>query len=787
MKMLDRKLRRDLWAMKSQVLAIAFVMAAGLSTLVMSLGVVESLSATRTAYYENYRFADVFLDLKRAPNALQHQIEEIPGVLQAETRVIVGATLDVPGMAEPATAQLVSIPEGRQPTLNRLYLREGKLVEPFRENEVVVGDAFAEAHGLKPGDTLSAIISGHKRTLEIVGIALSPEFIYAMAPGTLFPDNKRYAILWMGRDALEAAHDMDGAFNNVTLSLMHNAAEDEVIAALDELAKPYGGLGAYGREDQISDLFVRNELTQLEAMAFVAPAIFLTVAAFLLNMVLGRMISLEREQIGTMKALGVSNAEIARHYALFALMIAVLALLIGIALGIWAGRGIAEMYTEFFRFPSLEYRFPPSVLAISILVSGGAALFGAYRSIRQVVALPPAEAMRPEPPASYKALKIEKWGLTRLLTPSGRMIWRHLERRVRRSVITMFGVSIALGMLIASSFSLDAIDFILDVQFNQAEREDIGVSLIEPSSEAAFFDIRHLPGVLQAEPYRSVPVKMKFMQRTERVALMGVDPANTMHRALDIKLEPIPIARSGVMLTEKLADDLGVQPGDEVTVEVLEGRRPTRTLIVSGITQQYIGTSALMDIAALNTLMMEGRSVSGAWLAIDGSRLNAFYEQVKETPAIAGINIRQAAITSFNETMAENIVQMTIVNILFAGLIAFGVIYNTARISVSERGRELASLRVLGFSRGEISAILLGELAILVALAIPVGWVLGYGLAALMALGFETDLFRIPLVVDSSTYAKAGLVVIVAAALSALVVRRRLDRLDLVEVLKTRE
>ncbi|MFN3233255.1 MAG: ABC transporter permease [Alphaproteobacteria bacterium] len=785
--MLDKKLWRNLWAMKTQVLAIALVMAAGLATYVMSAGMFDSLQESREQYYRDYRFADVFIDVKRAPESLRRQIEAIPGVGQTMTRVVVGATLDLPGVKEPATGFIVSLPEGRQPDLNLLHLRVGRLPEPYRENEVVISDAFAEARGMKPGDTLSAIISGHKRDLIVVGVALSPEFIYWLPPGALFPDNKRYAVMWMGRDALEAAHDMDGAFNSAALRLMHDAVERDVIDAVDALTRRYGGLGAYGREDHQSDMFLRNEFEQLEVMAFIVPIIFLAVAAFLLNTVLTRMINLEREEIGTLKALGLSDREVGFHYVKFAGVIALLATVLGVGAGIWLGRGMADLYSEFFRFPTLAYRLDPAIPFNSLLVSVLAAGLGTQQAIRRVMKMRPAEAMHAEPPAKFRPVLLERLGLSALMSPAARMIWRQLERRVRRSLLTCAGIGAALGTLIASSFALDGIDFIMHVEFNESAREDFGVTLTEPLSKQALFDVASLPGVMRAEPYRAVPVKLKWGPRTERVSLLGIGHDANLHRTLDIDLQPIALPSEGVVLTETLAKMLDAKTGDVLTVAVLEGRRPTRQITVTAVVKQLVGFGAYMSLDALNRLMLEGSSVSGAWLSVDSAQVDQFYEQVKQTPAIAGIAIRSGTIQGFEETMAESMLRMTFVNIIFAGIIAFGVVYNSARISVSERGRELASMRVLGFTRGEISTILLGELAILVAFAIPLGCLMGYGLTYLIVTGLETELFRMPMIIDRSTYGWTALVVVAAAALSALVVRRRLDTLNLVEVLKTRE
>ncbi len=307
---LDRKALRDLWHLRSQALAISLILGSGVAMYVTMRSTMESLGLTRSTYYERYRFADVFASVKRAPRSLGPRIAAIPGVSRVEMRILAEVTLDIEGLAEPASGRLISIPERAVSHLNDLYLREGRYVEPGREDEVLVSEAFAEAHGFQPGDTVSAVINGRRRHLIMVGIALSPEFVYSVRPGDFFPDDKRFGIFWMGESPLADAYDMEGAFNDLSLSLMAGASADDVIERLDLLIAPYGGLGAYPRADQVSNWYLSEEFDQLRANATVVPAIFLGVAAFLLNVVLARLIGTQRDQIGALKAFGYFHWQI---------------------------------------------------------------------------------------------------------------------------------------------------------------------------------------------------------------------------------------------------------------------------------------------------------------------------------------------------------------------------------------------------------------------------------------------------------------------------------------------
>jgi len=343
---LQRKLLRDLWRLRGQVLAIALVIASGVAVLVMSLGTIEALRQTAAAFYDRSAFADVFATLKRAPEGLVRRIAEIPGVRTVETRIARFTLLDVAGFSEPVVGRIVSIPEQGEPLLNRLFLVRGRMVAPDRPDEVVLSEAFADVHGLGPGSELKALINGKQRRLRVVGLALSAEYVYAMAPGSLMPDEKRFGVLYMGREALAAAYDLDGAFDDLSLSLLRGTSPETVIARLDPLLAPYGGIGAYARKDQISNWFLMSEIEQLANMVTVLPTIFLAVAAFLTSMVLNRLIAIERSEIGLLKAFGYSNAAVGWHYAQLVIAIAGLGVLLGCGLGAWFGRGMTKMYAE---------------------------------------------------------------------------------------------------------------------------------------------------------------------------------------------------------------------------------------------------------------------------------------------------------------------------------------------------------------------------------------------------------------------------------------------------------
>jgi len=713
MRSLDLKLVRDLTHLRGQVLAIVLIVACGIASLVTMLSAYDSLNLTQQAYYQQYRFADVFVQLKRAPERLGDRIAEIPDVQQVQTRVVRDVILDVPGLKEPATGRLISVPEQRMPVLNSLHISEGRYIDPGRRDEMLLSETFANANDLEVGDTLGAVINGRWQDLRIVGLALSPEYVYEIRGTDILPDNQRFGVLWMGREALGTAFDMDGAFNDVALSLATGASEQDVMFQLDQLLEPYGGLGAYGRRDQLSHRFVSDEITSLRATAVFMPIIFLGIAAFLLNLLLARLISTQRDQIAVLKAFGYSNRDVGMHYFKLVVLVVLLGAIVGIGIGLWFGSAVTKNYANFYHFPVLAFEAGADLMIIAVGTSLVAALTGAFLSVRRAVKLPPAEAMRPEPPAEFRPTLVERLGWQQLFSPAGRIILRNLERQPVKAGLAIFGLSLAVAILVVGRSFGDAIDYIVEVQFHQIQQEDITLAFTEPLSGSARYDLQQLPGVMRVEPFRAVPARLRFQQRTYLGGLTGLPTDGHLRRLMNQQLETVTLPQSGVILTTKLAEILDVEPGDQLTVEVLEGARPTREVPVVGLVDELIGVGAYMNIRALNNLMREGPTVSGAYLAIDIRQLDSIYTELKQTPAVASVSLRENTIQQFQETIADSMAIFNIVLLIFACIIAFGVVYNAARIALSERGRELATLRIIGFTRREVAFILLGEQAVL--------------------------------------------------------------------------
>jgi len=782
MRALNRKLFRDLWAVRGQVIAISFVLAGGIATYVMAASTLDSLQRTQARLYREFRFPELFAGLKRAPDSVAARVAAIPGIATVETRVVAPANIELAGYGQPVSGQVVGLPRG-QGQFNLLHLHAGRLPEPGRDREALVSDGFAKAHKLQPGFSLQVTINGRKQRLDVVGVASTPEFIYQLAPGSIVPDFKTYCVVWMNAAPLEGSFNMTGAFNQLAATLQRGTRVEDAVQAVDHILRQYGGLGAHGRKDQISHRYLSEEFKQLTIMATMFPVIFLSVAAFLLNVVVGRLMATQRSQIATLKAFGYTTASIVWHFLKFTTVIVVIGTALGIAGGAWMGGGLSRLYMDVYRFPYLDYSIGAGVLLVSFAVSITAAATGTLFAVIKAAGESPAVAMQPANPGRYRRSLFEnKW-----LSQPTRMIVRNIERRPVKSLLSIGGVAMSTAILILGGFWGDAVDYMVFVQLRRAQLDDITVTFFGPVSTRALYSLMSLPGVTYAEPTRSVAARFRFEQRTYRTALQGMEAEGKLRRLLNTNLERVELPPEGILLTDHLATMLGVRPGQRLTVELLEGSRAVREVVVAGVVSEYIGVSAYMRRDALNRFLREGDSATGAFLAVDSQSIPELYRRLKTIPAVAGTAARAQALQSFYETLAAQMLTFALFNTLLASTIAIGVVYNTVRISLSERSRELASLRVLGYTRGEVAYILLGELTVLVFLAIPLGLLMGHGLAYFMATTAQTELFRVPFVIEPSTYALAALVVALATVVSAFLVGRKINHLDLVEVLKARE
>ncbi|MCW8398960.1 ABC transporter permease [Legionella sp. PATHC038] len=781
---LNKKLWRDVITLKSQIITIALVVCSGVSVLIASVNTYVSLKNAQQEFYSNYHFADVFASLKRAPNYLEKRITEISGVAQVETRIVEDVVLDLPWMPEPAVGRFISISDKHTSGLNQLFLRQGRLPDANRQDEILVNESFAKSHNLKPGDSIFALLNGYREKLKIVGIVLSPEYVYAIRGEDLLPDNRHFGVFWMSRKALSAAFGMEDAFNDINIKLAPNASEQYVMTQLERIFHSYGLTISYTRKDQISDRFVTNEIKQQKIIATYIPPVFLIVAAFLLNLVIGRMISKERGQIATLKALGYRDLAIAYHYIKIILVIIFIGALGGVSLGAWFGNLMTHLYTEYFIFPKFPYIFSYLAAIIGVLICFLAAMLGALRAIHQVISLMPAVAMKPPIPMMYRATMIEKIKFFSRLPSSVKMVYRYIFRHFLRTILTCVGIALAMAIVILGLFWQDAISYLINTQFIMAQREHAVVSFVNPINKIALMELNQIIGITNSEGYRIVPTRFTYQHRSELSSLFGISESAKLKVLLDKNLHRMTIPKHAVLISEGLAERLHLAVGDRLDIELLEGNKAKTQLKVQGIINDYVGMFAYIEIETLNRLLNEDWLINSAAITVDTKHVKNLYKEVKEIPKIGTITFKTSIIKTFEETFAKHILVFTTILASFAIIIAVSVVYNNASITLAERARELTTLQVLGFTQGEVSTLLFLNHLFEIILSTPLGLIIGYFLSWSILQLMQTDWFKIPFVIEPRTYIISIMVIFFSSLISFYIIQRKAGHLNLTSVLK---
>lgn len=790
MKVLDKKLIRTLWWSRGQSIAVAMVVLSGTACYIAIASAHSNLVLTRDSYYDQYRFADFEIQLERAPLTAVFKIESLPGVRQARGRIVEDVNLDLEGEDEPRIGRIVSMPNHDADVLNDIILMEGRYFSEGKQNEVILSQRFAQENGLEIGDSIEASIDNKKHTLRVIGTALSPEYVYTIrSVQELVPNFERFGILWVKQDFAETALDMNEACNNIVGSVENPEELDALLDKAEDILDSYGVFAKVKREDQISNRFISDEIKGLEVTAKIIPGLFQGIAALILLVLLNRMVRKERTEIGLLKAYGYSNFAVAFYYIKYALVLSLAGCLGGFIIGQWLAGGMIKMYVEFYNFPILRSRVYPEVLARSVAIGVVFAAFGALSAAVRAARIQPAESMRPEAPKYAHRTLFERIPLLwRTLSFTWKMIARNISRNAFRATLNAFGVMISSGLLITGFFMLDAMDYMLHFQFEQVQREDVKVNFESERGKDALYEAMRFNHVRYAEPLLQYPFEITHGWHKKDIAIIGLPNGAELQKLVNADEEPVPVGEEGLVLSKRLAQDLNVGVGAVMRVKPLMGRiEKERDLVVSKVVEQYLGASAYMNINALSRVLDENFAMNAVLLRTDRGMEATLNKQLKDVPGVAAVEVKSESLKGLQNTIEQSAQISNTMMIGFAAIIAFAIIYNITSISLAERQRELASLRVLGFSREEVGRILYHENFALGFLGLILGIPFGIGICRLLVNAYDNELYRLPFHISNSTYVTATVCSIIFVVIANLAVRHKINRLDMVEVLKERE
>lgn len=782
---LKKKLIRELMHLKLQVFSIAMVVGIGVAVMFGFSSTYESLKTSRDVFYKASNFSDIFINTKKAPNAVSKQLEQLDGVVRVETRLEFDALLSLPDMVEPAVGHFISIPDGRQPEMNRISLLQGRLPTELSTNEIVVSEGFFKAREFRLGDIFLASLNGKQRELKIVGVGVTPEHVIALQPGAPMPDDNHFSLIWINESVLKASYDMRAAFNSAVVKASPGVLTDVGISKIDTILDRYGGVGAYGRDKQGSYVYVREELKQLQVQAMTIPIVFFLVAAFLLNVVMSRMIRSQRGEIATLKALGFYNVEISAFYYQISLAIVGLGAVFGLLLGAWIGSTMIQLYGEYYHFPTLNYDFSMTHFLTALLVSFATAAIGVYSSLAKIFKLSSAEAMRPPAPYNFHHSLVERSAWFQALGIRNRMMLRGILSFPGKSLMTGLGLCFSVVILISGLFWSDSMDFLLLAQYSFAQKETGSIQLTHALDSKAVFEVSRLPGVIEAEGYRNTPVKVIYRSNEQKTVMKGLPKDAKLMGLINERLQELPMPERGILISRILADQLGVEVGDTVDVEVTEGRKPQFSLRVEKIFEGLMNTELLTSRKVLAEIMKTDDLVDQI-LFRSYSDPTVLYAKLKEMPHVLSISYRDSVISFFRDNAAKFILVFAFILSMFAGAIGFGVAFNSMRVALAERDWELSTLQILGFTTYEVFQLIMGEIFSLLVAFLPIGWLLGYLMSGAYIKAMTMESFRIPFVIEPSTFFVATLILVLSTVLSGALIYKIISGSDMVATLKSR-
>jgi len=787
-RMLTRKLGRDIRQTAGQFAAVTAVVACAMVVFVSLRLAYGSLVWTRDSYYERHHFADFFVHLEKAPESALREVESIPGVWRVRGRIVKDVPLKVRGNDGAVVGRIISMPDRRDDLINDIYISSGSYFPGAAATEVIVSDRFCEANGLRVGDSIEATINERREALRIVGTAFSPEYVYALAgPQQFAPNDRDFAVIFARKTFVEDAFNMTNAVNDITGLLRPGADVEAVLDQVKKRLDQYGVYRKYGRDQQLSNQYLSYELMQLRNSALVTPMIFLVVAAAVIHVLLRRMTELQRMQIGLLCALGISKARITAHYVHYAVAVAVAGSALGALLGCWLAARWVDMYNLFFRFPSLQTRFSAPALLHGFLLCTGMCALGAAQSAWAILHVQPAVAMRP-PLASARLVRRSAFAFLYARLP---LVWRlsvrNSVRAWRRSVFTIIGVALATIIMLIGSAVTDWLDFIIHYQFDLVDRSDMNVGFTVERPAASVTELQKVDGVRRAEGIFQFGAELRHGWRKKTVLVMGLPADGDLYRVYDAHGRRVTMPEDGLVVPTRLARLLDLRPGDSLAMEPYLKDRRERPAVVRAVADQYIGLTVYAGQDLLGKMLDEARVVNGALLQCDSVDLQPVVRRLNDIPGVSTVSTTRAVFGEFQETVTELMRVTTFVLALFAAIIAFAVIYNSSSVSIAEQERDLATMCSLGFERESVAQVATNDIMPLGLVGVAVGLPLGVQLCHLMAQLYETDLYRLPVVIRPTTYALVVAAVLAFQWTARWVCRRRVYRIDILRTLKSRE
>jgi putative ABC transport system permease protein len=792
METLDRKLFRDICQSWHMLLAVSAIIAVGIGCFVGMLSAARNLEYARSTYYSSCRLADIWIDLKKAPTEEVKRLAMIPGISEIRERIQFQVFLDLAGTEKPIGTMVLSLPDEQEPVINNIIIRTGTYFTHDRANEVIISEKFAKARNIVPGDRIPAILNNQRKELIVVGTAISAEFVYMVSPGSMIDDPGSYGLMYIKRSFAEDTFGFNGACNSVVGLLAPEARQEaeRIVKTLSDRLEPYGVFAALSRAEQFSPMILDGELKELNNMAFIFPSFFLVVATLLLNVLMIRLAEQQRTVIGTLKAIGYENRALIFHFLKFAVTVGLAGGILGCLFGYWLAGVNTRMYVQYFTFPQLTNMFYPTLLLAGLSVSIFFSILGTLKGIRHIMRLDPAEAMRPASPPMGGAVFLEKihW-FWQKLDVQWQMILRGLLRNKGRTAVAVISAVMGSSIVVLTFGFVDSLDEMVRQQFDTVLRSDYHLTFQDEKSFSTFDEIRRLPGIIHAEPVVIVPCTFQVRNHFKRSAIMGIIPNGELTTPTNAKGESIPLPSTGLLMTDRLMEQLKVSAGDSVDVRPVKGERRTLTLpVVQGISSM-VGMAVYADYDWLNHVLGKEPVISEVRvLAAHGpTEKREFMNRVRNMPGLEILTDLGEQKEALNRQLNGMMRYSAFIMILFAAVIFFGAILNGTLIAISERRVEMATFRAMGYFESEVARLFLRENMLTNVIGTLIGLPVGHWMLVGIMQLFITDAYSFPAKLNAVSYVYTVALAVLFVLLSQGIVKRAIRKQNWVEVLSLKE
>lgn len=780
MKKLDARLMRMIGHSKGQFASVTVIIAAALCIYVLFSMTNINITEAVASYYKLSNMSDIQVQLLKMPKSALGALRSMEGVEEVQGRLSFDVPFKVEDPDEKVTIRLLSLPPTGE-RINRLYWLQGipKLPEAA---DVVMLQQFADARGIHMGDTISPVINGAPQHMKVSGIAASAEFVYLMEnEQALMPAPEKFGVGYVSEAFAQSAYGFTDSYNEVLIKVRPESDLDGIVDELEKKLDKYGVKRIVKLEDQLSNNVLTQKMQGIEKMQVVMPMMFLSVAAIVIVIMLSRTVTNDRIPIGVLKGLGYRNGNILMHYSKYALVMGIIGAAVGISGGLALSAPMSRLFVTYFNIPVVKINIFPIYVLKALLLTSLFCVASGLLGARSVLRITPADSMRPEAPRSGKRVLLERIPVIwESLSAGWKMVIRNVMRTKRRFIFLVLGLALSFAINTVPLWETNALTSMFTLQYGVYQKMDYTVELTQPMDDSVIAELKELIVMKAIEPKLEYPFELKHGWLKKSVIVIGVPVDTTFYEFRNPGNQKIQLKRNNILLTESLAKTLQVSQGDILTIRNFLPGRDDVVVRVGGISRQYLGSNAYMDLQTMQELLMGKGVINGVNLASQDD----IKEKLKDVKRVASIRTAQEMKDSFLEFM-DTMILATRMYMIFGGILSFAIIYNATLIGIMERNQEFSAMRVMGYDTRTIFGIITRENFLMAVMAIMMGIPLGLGMMKAMEGAFSSEMITFPRLYPSWVFIEAGLATLFFVTLAQLSTYKKIRDLNFIDVLKS--